>query len=75
MHNATADAAQPARSRLDEVRATDEEGAQAVEYAMIAGLGAGVIGLAWTAISGSGLLGRLVKVLLEALVVLVSEWF
>ena len=53
----------------------DEEGAQAVEYAMIGGLGAGLIGLLWTVISRTGLLDRVVEALLSSLVELVSSWF
>lgn len=52
-----------------------EDGAQAVEYAMIGGLGAGVIGLLWTVISRTGILDRVVEALLAALVELVQSWF
>lgn len=53
----------------------DEEGAQAVEYAMIGGLGAGVIGLLWSIIKGTGLFDRLVESLLSSLVELITSWF
>ena len=53
----------------------DEDGAQAVEYAMIGGLGAGLIGLLWTVISRTGLVDRLVETLLASLVELVTSWF
>ena len=53
----------------------DEEGAQAVEYAMIGGLGAGLIGLLWSIISRTGLLERVVESLLASLVDLVTSWF
>lgn len=53
----------------------DEEGAQAVEYAMIGGLGAGVIGLLWSILKGTGLIDRLVDSLLSSLVELITSWF
>jgi Flp pilus assembly pilin Flp len=53
----------------------DEEGAQAVEYAMIAGLGAGVIGILYKIITSTSLIERLVTALLEALIQLVTSWF
>lgn len=53
----------------------DEEGAQAVEYAMIGGLGAGVIGLLWSVLKGTGLVDRLVDTLLSSLVELITSWF
>jgi Flp pilus assembly pilin Flp len=52
-----------------------EDGAQAVEYAMIGGLGAGTIGLLWTIISRTGLFDRIVESLLSSLVDLVTSWF
>ena len=52
-----------------------EDGAQAVEYAMIGGLGAGLIGLLWTIISRTEILDRVVEALLAALVELVGSWF
>ena len=52
-----------------------EDGAQAVEYAMIGGLGAGAIGLLWSIISRTGLFDRLVETLLSSLVELVTSWF
>ena len=52
-----------------------EDGAQAVEYAMIGGLGAGAIGLLWSIISRTGLFDRLVETLLSSLVDLVTSWF
>ncbi len=62
---------------LDRLRAlpAEEDGAQAVEYAMIGGLGAGVIGLIWTLILKSDVFGRLIDVLLNQLVKLVTSWF
>ena len=62
----------PRAGRLD---LADEEGAQAVEYAMIGGLGAGLIGLLWTVISRTGLVDRVVEALLTSLLDLVSSWF
>ncbi|MBA3372518.1 MAG: DUF4244 domain-containing protein [Euzebyaceae bacterium] len=53
----------------------DEEGAQAVEYAMIAGLGAGFIGLLYKIITSTGLIDRVVQALLDALLQLVTSWF
>ena len=53
----------------------DEDGAQAVEYAMIGGLGAGLIGLLWTVISRTGLVDRVVETLLSSLVELITSWF
>lgn len=61
MNAATHDTPRAAR-RLD---INDEEGAQAVEYAMIGGLGAGLIGLLWTVISRTGLVDRVVEALLR----------
>ena len=52
-----------------------EDGAQAVEYAMIGGLGAGAIGLLWSIISRMGLFDRIVETLLSSLVDLVTSWF
>lgn len=52
-----------------------EDGAQAVEYAMIGGLGAGVIGLLWTIISRTGLVEKIVNALLTSLVDLINSWF
>lgn len=52
-----------------------EDGAQAVEYAMIGGLGAGAIGLLWSIISRTGLFDRIVETLLSSLVDLVTSWF
>jgi Flp pilus assembly pilin Flp len=54
---------------------SDEEGAQAVEYAMVAGLGAGFIGILYKLITSSGLFDRLVRALLDALIQLVTSWF
>lgn len=62
----------PASRRVD---LHDEEGAQAVEYAMIGGLGAGVIGLLWSILKGTGLIDRLVDSLLSSLVELITSWF
>ena len=63
---------QLARPRVD---LDDEDGAQAVEYAMIGGLGAGLIGLLWTIISRTGLVDRIVETLMTSLVNLVTSWF
>lgn len=59
----------------DGVNLSDEEGAQAVEYAMVGGLGAGLIGLLWTIISRTGLVDRIVQELLSAVVELIGSWF
>ena len=56
-------------------RLAEEDGAQAVEYAMIGGLGAGLIGLLWTVIERTGLVDKVVQALLTALVDLISGWF
>ena len=64
------DPAETGRLELDA-----EDGAQAVEYAMIGGLGAGAIGLLWSIISRTGLFDRLVETLLSSLVDLVTSWF
>ncbi len=61
--------------RVERLRDDGEAGAQAVEYAMIGGLGAGLIGLLWSIISRTGLLDRVVETLLSALVELVTSWF
>ena len=62
---------------LDRLRAlpAEEDGAQAVEYAMIGGLGAGLIGLIWTLLSKSDAFGRLLRVLLDHLVKSITSWF
>ena len=52
-----------------------EDGAQAVEYAMIGGLGAGLIGLLWTIISRTGLLDKVTEALVTSLTELVKSWF
>ena len=57
------------------LRLADEEGAQAVEYAMIGGLGAGAIGLLWGILTRTGLFDRIVESLLSSLVELVTSWF
>ncbi len=57
------------------LRPSDEDGAQAVEYAMIGGVGAGLIGLLWTIITRTGLVDRIVETLLTSLVELISSWF
>jgi Flp pilus assembly pilin Flp len=67
------DTASPAPSRRVDVN--EEEGAQAVEYAMIGGLGAGLIGLLWSVLSRTGLVERIVNALLSSLVDLVNSWF
>ena len=54
---------------------SDEEGAQAVEYAMVGGLGAGLIGLLWTIISRTGIVDRIVEELLSSVVELIGSWF
>ena len=56
-------------------RLSEEDGAQAVEYAMIGGLGAGLIGLLWAIISRTGLVDRIVETLLSSLVELITSWF
>ena len=64
--------APPAPRRVD---LSDEEGAQAVEYAMIGGLGAGAIGLLWTILKSTGVFDRVVDALLSSLVELITCWF
>ena len=73
--SAARDVAEIRSSRLSQVRASGEEGAQAVEYAMIAGVGASVIGLIWSFISKGDVLGKLLRVLLDALLGLIQSWF
>lgn len=63
---------QVARVRVD---LDAEDGAQAVEYAMIGGLGAGLIGLLWSIISRTGLVDRIVETLVTSLVNLLTSWF
>ena len=59
----------------DGVCFADEDGAQAVEYAMVGGLGAGLIGLLWTVISRTGIVDRIVETLLTSIVDLIGTWF
>ena len=66
---ASATPAPPGRSLAD------EEGAQAVEYAMIGGVGAGLIGLLWTLLQRTGLLDKLTATLVESVLKLVEGWF
>lgn len=56
-------------------RLADEDGAQAVEYAMIGGVGAGLIGLLWTLLQRTGLLDKLTATLVESVLELVKGWF
>jgi Flp pilus assembly pilin Flp len=53
---------------------SDEEGAQAVEYAMVGVLGAGTLGLLWKIISSSGIVERIVQALLGGLIELIGQW-
>ena len=53
---------------------SDEEGAQAVEYAMVGVLGAGTLGLLWKIISSSGILTIIVEALLTGLKGLIGQW-
>jgi H+/gluconate symporter-like permease len=53
---------------------SDEEGAQAVEYAMVGALGVGSIGLLWQVISRTGILDRIIQALLSGLVELIGQW-
>lgn len=64
----------PPASRLDQLRTADEEGAQAVEYAMIGGLGAGLISLLWALLDKTGLIDKLVNTVVSGLLELVSGW-
>ena len=57
------------------MRSHDEDGAQAVEYAMIGGVGAGLIGLLWTLLQRTGLLDKVTATLVESVVDLVKGWF
>lgn len=74
MHALEEEAA-PAASAAGLAALDAEDGAQAVEYAMIGGLGAGVIGLLWTVISRTGLVEKIVNALLTSLVDLINSWF
>ena len=56
-------------------RLHEEKGAQAVEYAMIGGVGAGLIGLLWTLLQRTGLLDKVTATLVESVVELVKGWF
>jgi Flp pilus assembly pilin Flp len=56
-------------------RLAEEDGAQAVEYAMIGGVGAGLIGLLWTLLQRTGLLDKVTATLVDAVVDLVKGWF
>lgn len=67
--------ATPSVNGVDLVTLDGEDGAQAVEYAMIGGLGAGVIGLLWAIISRTGLVEKIVNALLSSLVDLINSWF
>ena len=68
-------AAPPAPARPAAVDLSGEDGAQAVEYAMIGGLGAGLIGLLWTVISRTGLVDKLTKAVVGSALELVRSWF
>ena len=57
------------------LRPHDEDGAQAVEYAMIGGVGAGLIGVLWTLLQRTGLLDKVTATLVESVVDLVKGWF
>ena len=61
-------------SRLDQLLAAEEEGAQAVEYAMIGGLGAGLISLLWALLQKTGVLDKLVDTVVNGLLDLVGGW-
>lgn len=67
--------ATPSVTGVDLTTLDGEDGAQAVEYAMIGGLGAGVIGLLWAIISRTGLVEKIVNALLSSLVDLINSWF
>jgi hypothetical protein len=56
-------------------RLDGEDGAQAVEYAMMSGMGAGLIGLLWAILQRTGLLDRIAETLVTGLVDLVKSWF
>lgn len=73
--DAAARAEEVVSRRVVRLRDDDEDGAQAVEYAMIGGLGAAAIGLLWTLLKGSGLIEKVLSALLDALVELVTSWF
>ena len=53
---------------------SDEEGAQAVEYAMVGVLGAGTLGLLWKVISGTGVIDRIVQAIVAAILDLIGQW-
>ena len=53
---------------------SDEEGAQAVEYAMVGVLGAGTLGLLWKLISGTGVLDRIVQAIVAGLLEFIGQW-
>ena len=57
------------------LRLEAEDGAQAVEYAMIGGVGAGLIGLLWTLLQRTGLLDKVTATLVDSVVDLVKGWF
>ncbi len=60
--------------RVERLRDDGEEGAQAVEYAMIGGLGAGLIGLLWAIVGRTGILDKVIEALLSVLIELITGW-
>jgi len=76
MHDATPPLdAEVAPSRLAQVRASDEEGAQAVEYAMIGGVGAALISLLWAILERTNVLDKVMSAIVDGLIELVTGWF
>lgn len=74
MQHPTPPPASQAPSRLEQLRAADEDGAQAVEYAMIGGLGAGLISVLWTLLDKTGLVDKLLSSITSGLLDLISGW-
>lgn len=60
--------------RLDALRDDGERGAQAVEYAMVGGVGVTIAALVISLLRG-GLVQRIVQAIVDAVVNLITAWF
>ena len=74
-HDTSRPEVQAPPSRIAQVCATDEEGAQAVEYAMIGGVGAALISLLWAILDKTNLIDKLLGTIIDGLLDLVTGWF
>ncbi len=63
------------RSRLEQLRSSDEDGAQAVEYAVVGAMGVGLITALWTLIQKTGIIEKIIEALVSGLVDLLTGWF